>query len=189
MRLFNVAVLWLILCASCGPKLPPRFVVERDLGPYRYRRYQQVLDVDVPIQGNPAVGHTATYVRAGRPVRVVPVFVTKYTRARGLTDTVRTRLRQTTSYDVLTREVDGSYVYRMQGESGDTWLCWVSGPFFVKVGAAEGEQEVAEDIVETYLDVYPSDFDDKGRARKDAASAGAAPEPAAAVQEEKGSTP
>ena len=83
---------WLWLCflvVACGPKLPPRYVIEKDVGPYRYRRYQQVLDVEVPIAGNPAVGYTATYVRGGATVALVPVFVTSYDHAKGLTETVR----------------------------------------------------------------------------------------------------
>lgn len=169
-----------LLALACGPKLPPRYVIEKDVGPYKYRRYQQVLDVELPIAGNPAVGHTATYVRgtadeAGSPVRrvaLVPVFVTSYERARGLTETVRARLRAMSSYTFDVTEVAGQHVFRLRGESGDSWLAWVSGKHLVKLGAPEGESAVPEPVVEAYLDLYPSDLDDKGHADDDAESAG-----------------
>jgi len=160
------------LLGACGPKLPPRYVVEKDVGSYRYSRYQQVLDVEIPIAGDPAVGHTATYVRGGDEVRVTPAFVTVYEKPRGLTETARQRLRNMPGYTLVTREVEGEFVWQVRGEGGDTWLVWVSGPHLVKLGVPEGKDRVPEALAEVYLDLYPSDLDEKGRADKDAASAG-----------------
>ncbi len=176
-------VLWLSLLAAaltaCGPKLPPRYVLEKDLGNYKFRRYQQVLDVELPIDGNEAVGHTATYVRGGQTIRVAPVFVTAYEKGAGLTESVRQSLRGMQAYAFDISKQSGAYVYRMRGESGDSWLIWVSGKQLVKLGAPEGEKEVPEELLESYLDQYPSDLDEQGKAKKGAESAG----PAAASAE------
>lgn len=159
---------------GCAAKPPARYVIERDLGSYHYRRYQQVLDVELPIPENPAVGHTATYVRGGDPVRVVPVFVTAYERAPSLAESVRQRLRAMDEYTLEVDKVAGEHVWRMRGESGDVWLLWVSGRQLVKVGAPEGEPRVPERVVEAYLELYPSDLDRKGKVKRRAESAGPA---------------
>jgi hypothetical protein len=171
----NWLPLALALFAACGPKLPPRFVVESDVGEYKFRRYQQVLDIEVVIEGNAAVGHTATYVRGGKTIQVVPVFLTVYERAAGLTESVRQRLRGMAGYTFDITKLEGEHVYRMKGESGDHWVLWVSGPHLLKVGAPEGTSEVPADLLDLYLDKYPSDLDDKGKAREGSPSAGPAP--------------
>ena len=182
----------LALCLfACGPKLPPRYVVESDVGSYKFRRYQQVLDVEIGIEGNPAVGHTATYVRGGKTIHVVPVFITVYQHARGLTETVRQSLRAMSGYDFEVAKLAGEYVYRMRAAGADHWVLWVSATHVVKLGAPEGETEVPEELLELYLDKYPSDLDDKGKARDGVASAGAAEgaEATPAPQDAPGPTP
>jgi hypothetical protein len=169
-----------LLFVACGPKLPPRYVLEKDVGSYKFRRYQQVLDVEIPIEGNDAVGHTATYVRGGKTIRVAPVFVTAYQKAAGLTESVRQSLRAMQAYTFDITKLAGSYVYRMRGEAGDSWLLWVSGPHLLKLGAPEGEKEVPEELLESYLDRYPSDLDEHGKAKQGAESSG----PATASSEE-----
>jgi len=164
------------ILAACGPRPPPRYVVEKDVGLYKFRRYQQVLDIEIGIEGNDAVGHTATYVRGGKSVLVAPVFVTVYHQAAGLAETVRQRLRGMTGYSFDIVKLSGEHVFRMRGEGqgGDVWLLWVSGPVLVKLGAPEGTSEVPGELLELYLEKYPSDLDAKGKAEKGAASAGAA---------------
>ncbi|HEX6241869.1 MAG TPA: hypothetical protein VFZ61_13265 [Polyangiales bacterium] len=165
----------LALCLfACGPKLPPRYVVESDVGSYKFRRYQQVLDVEIGIEGNPAVGHTATYVRGGKTIDVVPVFITVYQDASGLTETVRQSLRAMSGYDFDITKLSGEYVFRMRAAGADHWVLWVSGAHLLKLGAPEGKTEVPEDLLDLYLDKYPSDLDDKGKARKGTASQGPA---------------
>jgi len=160
---------------ACGPKLPARFVIERDLDDgYRYRRYQQVLDVELPIEGNAAVAHTATYVRGGATVRVAPVVLTRYEHAAGLTESVRQRLRSMDGYTLELVKIAGDHVWRMRGAAGDLWVLWVSDQYLAKVGAPEGESEVPSALVEAYLDLYPSDLDDKGKAKPGSGSAGPA---------------
>lgn len=162
---------------ACGPKLPPRYVIEKDVGAYRFRRYQQVLDVEIGIEGNDALGHTASYVRSGKTVLVAPVFITVYRRAAGLTETVRQRLRGMQGYTFDIVKVKGENLFRMrgQGEGGDSWLLWVSGPQLVKLGAPEGENEVPEELLDLYLETYPSDLDAKGKAKDGSSSQGPAP--------------
>lgn len=168
----------LVFAAACGPKLPARYVVEKDIDEYRYRRYQQVLDIELPIEGNPAVGHTATYIRPGESVQVAPVFVTVYERARGLTATVRQALRAMTAYTFDVTKIEGEHTFRLRGESGDTWLVWVSGRHVVKLGVPEAQEAIPEALAETYLSLYPSDLDARGHAGDGAESSGPAAEAA-----------
>jgi hypothetical protein len=176
-----------LILAACGPKLPPRYVIEKDVGPFQYRRYQRVLDIELPIAGNPAVGHTATYVRSGSTLALAPAFVTVYQHAKGLSETVRARLRAMTSYTFDLQAVSGEHLFRLRGDSGDAWLLWVSGPHLIKLGVPEGETRVPEAIVEAYLDLYPSDLDEKGHAHEGAASAGAAQQEGTGEARENGS--
>lgn len=156
-------------------------MIESDVEGYRYRRYQKVLDVELPIPGNPAVGHTATYVRAGHdasaegePAEVVPVFVTRYERAEGLAESVGTQLRGLEAYTLDVETLSREHVWRLRGESGDVWLLWVSGKQVVKIGAPQGEPRVPAPVAGAYLDYYPSDLDRKGGVRRRASSAGEA---------------
>src|SRR5687768_6195162 len=92
------------LSVGCGASIPRRFVVEEDLGEFDYRRYQKTLDVEFPVEGNDAVGHTASYVRSqrtsSREVVFATAFVTVYESSRGLTSEVRERLESLGTYDV-----------------------------------------------------------------------------------------
>ena len=167
----------LALCAlGCGPSIPTRYVLERDVDGWSYRRYQRVLDVEVAIEGNPAVGHTATYVqRPGRTERAVPfanVFVSVYERPAGLAAEVRRQVRELASYEVEVRELAGGRVFYLDAGPGDRWALWVSGRHVVKVGASDAADDVPAAIVGAYMSIYPSDLDEHGRARDGTASAG-----------------
>lgn len=164
----------LALATGCGPKRPPRYIIEDDLAGYHYRRYQKVLDVELPVAENPAVGHTATYVREGDPPEVVPVFITAYERAPGLTESIRQQLRGMDSYALDVRKLARENVWQLRGESGDVWLLWVSDHTVVKIGAPEGVPRVPTKVAEAYLELYPSDLDRKGRVKRRAESAGPA---------------
>lgn len=159
--------------AGCGPSYPTRYVVERDVGHMSYRRYQQVLDVEFPVQGNDAVGHTATYVRRserGEPP-YVNVFVTVYDHPASLTAEVRHQVQSLESYDVAVQDVGGGRAWRLDGGTGDRWVVWVSGRFVVKIGG-NASDELTREVIEQYMGVYPSDLDEHGRARDGTASAG-----------------
>jgi hypothetical protein len=162
------------LLLGCHPALPARYVVERGVGDYDYRRYQRVLDVEWLVPDNPGEGHTAVYVRRdgapGEGMHLASAFVSVYEHAASLTAEVKERLEGLGSYDVRVVEREGERVWLLDG-GGDRWLLWVSGRFVVKLGA-HGGGEPPEALVARYLDLYPSDLDEHGRARPDAASAG-----------------
>jgi hypothetical protein len=161
-----------LLCA-CGSELPGRYVIERDLDGFAYRRYQKTLGVEVPIEGNEAVGHTATYLKRepNAHVAVATAFVTVYERAKSLTAEARDRFGGLDGYRFSTIELSGENVWLLDGGENERWVAWVSGRHLVKLGAPEGEQ-LPEAIADAYLALYPSDLDEHGRALPDAASAG-----------------
>jgi hypothetical protein len=163
----------LCLLSACGPSLPPRFVVERDLGDFRYRRFQKVLDVEFPIEGNGGIGYTASYVErgGGHDVVFATAFVTVYEKAASLTAEVRERLDDLGTYELTTGELEGDYVWWLDG-GDDRWAMWVSNNHVVKLGAPRGG-EIPDDIADAYMDLYPSDLDEHGHAREGTASYGA----------------
>jgi len=161
------------LVAGCGPSYPTRYVVEHDVGHLSYRRYQRVLDVEFPVQGNDAVGHTATYVRRsdrGEPP-YVNVFVTVYDHPASLSAEVRHQVQSLESYDIAVEDVGGGRAWRLDGGTDDRWTIWVSSRFVVKIGGNAGA-ELMHEVVSAYMGIYPSDLDDHGRAREGTASAG-----------------
>ncbi len=172
----SVLAVWFLALsalAGCGPSYPTRYVIERDVGPMSYRRYQRVLDVEFPVAGNDAVGHTATYVRRsdrGEPP-YVNVFVTVYDHAASLTADVRHQVQSLESYDVAVEDVGGGRAWRLDGGEDDRWVVWVSSRFVVKIGGNASEDLVRE-IVGAYMGAYPSDLDEHGRARDGTPSAG-----------------
>ncbi len=158
---------------GCGPSIPARYVVERDIGGYAFRRYQKTLDVEFPMQGNASVGHTATYVvRDAEGIELATAFVTVYKKAPSLAATVRAQLRSLGTYDLSVVRLHREYVWRLDGDDAP-WLIWVSGNRVVKLSGPPS-QDMPDDLVARYLDVYESDLDEHGRAEEDAPSAGEA---------------
>ena len=149
-------------------------MIESDVAGYHYRRYQKVLDIEVPIPENPAIGHTATYVQSGETPKALPVFVTTYERGPGLGESVRQRLRAMDEYTLDVRKLARENVWQLRGESGDVWVLWISGRELVKIGAPDGEPRVPPAVAEAYLALYPSDLDRKGRVKRGADAAGPA---------------
>ncbi|MBX3275214.1 MAG: hypothetical protein KF729_33420 [Sandaracinaceae bacterium] len=184
--LWLAAGLALAALPGCGPGIPARYVIERDVDGWSYRRYQQVLDVEVAIEGNAAVGHTATYVRratrTGRTVPFVSVFVTAYERPGGLAAEVRRQVRGLASYEAEVRDYGGGRLWYLDAGPGDRWVLWVSGQHVVKIGASEELDAVPEELVSAYMGIYSSDLDEHGRAREGTPSAGAATEPSGATE-------
>jgi hypothetical protein len=161
-----------VLCA-CGSDLPGRYVIERDLDGFKYRRYQKTLGIEVPIDGNEAVGHTATYLKRepSDRVAVATAFVTVYAHAKSLAAEARDRFRALEGYHFSVIELSGDNVWLLDGGENERWVAWVSGQHLVKLGAPEGE-ELPEAIADAYLALYPSDLDEHGRALPEAPSAG-----------------
>lgn len=161
------------LLLACSSQLPPRYVLERDLDGFIYRRYQKTLDVEVAIDRNPATGHTASYLRRGhgKKVFVATAFVTVYAHAASLSAEVHDRLSELQRYRLGVEKLGGGYVLTLDGGPSERWALWVSGRYLVKLGAPAGES-VPEALADAYMDLYPSDFDEHGRAREDAESRG-----------------
>lgn len=152
--------------SGCGgkPPVPRRGVVEGDVGGWKFRRFQPVLDVEVWVADNKAEAFTASYVRdeAERRGRiedrdVVSVFVTRYAQDRGvLRETVKLarRLAQEAGYVVDEGEVGGVRSVSILGH-GEAWVMWAAGKHVVKVGG-RGREDVPSGVVEAYGERYPS---------------------------------
>ena len=176
MRILLASALGLTL--ACGASVPTRYVVEKDLDDFSYRRYQHVLDVEFQIAENPAEGHTATYFRRGEGgVVIATAFVTVYEKAPGLAEEVRERVEDLATYEAEMGKREGDWVWLLRGDA--PWVLWVSANRVVKLGGPAGG-EVPEALLEEYLDIYPSDLVENGSADDDAESAG----PSRAIVEE-----
>ena len=173
MRRLALCTLCLSALLGCGADLPTRYVLERDAGEFTYRRYQQVLDVELVVPENPATGYTATYLRRdhGRDVGIATAFVTVYDHAPSLAAEARERLATLSRYHLTARELGGGNVWLLDGGENERWAMWVSGRYLIKLGAPAGE-DFPEALAEAYMDTYPSDLDEHGYAEKDAPSAG-----------------
>jgi hypothetical protein len=165
------AMKWLIalaFLAACGgrPPVPKRGVVEKDLGSWKFRRFQPVLDVEVWVEGNRAEAFTASYVAEDALKRgriddkdLVNVFVTRYTDERGvLRETVKfaRRLAQDGGYVVDEDKVGGVRAVTING-NGESWVMWASKLHVIKVGGRNREG-VPAGVVESYGERYPSLF-------------------------------
>jgi hypothetical protein len=139
-------------------------VVEGDVGAWKFRRFQPVLDVEVWVPDNKAEAFTASYVRdaAERKGRiedkdVVSVFVTRYERDRGVlreTAKLARRLSQEQGYAVDEGKVGGVQSVSIVGH-GEAWVMWAAGKYVVKVGG-RGRDDVPAGVVEQYGERYPS---------------------------------
>lgn len=181
-------VFFTFIAGACGTTLPARYVVERPVGELSFRRYQRVLDVEFPVQGRDAVGHTASYVlrestdapasSRSANVRFATAFVTVYSEAAGLTAEVREHLDSLGSYEVEPRDLSGWVLWLEGQDGGDDWALWVSNQHLVKIGGshvrdAEGDiEESVEALITAYQEVYPSDLDEHGHAEEGTGSFG-----------------
>ena len=161
---------WVFACLvtliACGgkPPIPKRGVVEGDLGAWKFRRFQPVLDVEVWVEGNKAEAFTASYVtdeaeKSGRveDKDVVSVFVTRYERDDGvLRQTVKLarRLASEGGYTVDEDKIGGARALTINGH-GESWVMWAAKKHVVKVGG-RGRETVPASVVESYADRYPS---------------------------------
>lgn len=151
---------------ACGGRPPPpaRGVAEGAIADWEFRRFQEVLDIEVWVSQNPAKAFAGTYVRAAaeRSGRLgdddlVNVFVTRYERDDGvLRATVKflRRLAQEAGYHLEEDKVEGVRLVKITG-NGETWAMWSSRGHVVKVGG-RGRTGVPGDVVEWYGERYPS---------------------------------
>lgn len=152
--------------AACGgrPPVPRRGVVEADLGAWRFRRFQPVLDVEVWVEANRAEAFTASYVASDAENRghiedkdVVTVFVTRYERHAGVVrETVKLarRLAAESGYQVEEGKIGGARTLAIHGH-GEAWVLWAADRHVIKVGG-RGRVAVPEGVVESYARRYPS---------------------------------
>jgi hypothetical protein len=115
-----IVVAFALVLVACGGRPPPpkRGVVEGDLGAWRFRRFQPVLDIEVMIEGNRGEGYTASYVADAAEQRghvddkdVVNVFVTRYDRDDGIvraTVKLARRLAAEQGYQVDEEKIAGA---------------------------------------------------------------------------------
>ena len=155
-----------VLITACGgnPPIPKRGVVEGDIGSWKFRRFQPVLDVEVWVDGNKAEAFTASYVTESAEKRgkvedkdIVNVFVTRYERPDGIVrETVKLarRLASEQGYQVDEKKFDGTRTLTIIG-NGEAWVMWPSKTHVVKVGG-RGRENVPSSMVESYADRYPS---------------------------------
>lgn len=166
-RLAWLALAGLLATASaCGGRPPPpkRGVAEAAIADWEFRRFQEVLDVEVWVSQNRGVAYAGTYVRAAaeRTGRlgdedVVNVFVTRYEKDDGvLRATVKflRRLAQEAGYQLEEDKVEGVRLVKITG-NGETWAMWASRGHVVKVGG-RGRTGVPGDVIEWYGERYPS---------------------------------
>ena len=156
----------LITLGACGghPPVPKRGVVEADVGAWKFRRFQPVLDVEVWVDGNKAEAYTASYVAEDAEKRghlddkdVVNVFVTRYAKDDGIVrETVRLarRLAAEQGYKVDEDKIGGARALTINGH-GESWVMWPAKQHVVKVGG-RGRDTVPSGMVSSYADRYPS---------------------------------
>ncbi|HWU86653.1 MAG TPA: hypothetical protein VN253_05240 [Kofleriaceae bacterium] len=162
-RLFLV----LFTVAACGgkPPLPPRGVVEHDLGSWKFRRFQgPLLDIEVWVEGNRGEAFSASYITADsektakvRDDDIVNVSVTRYERDDGVTRaTVKLarRLAAENGYQVEEGKIAGTRALTIKG-AGEAWVMWPAKAHVVKVGG-RGRDSVPKAVVERYASRYPS---------------------------------
>lgn len=164
MRALFVAVALMALACGGHPPIPTRGVVERDLGSWKFRRFQAVLDVEVWVDGNKAEAFSASYITADAEQRghiedqdLVNVFVTRYERAEGVvraTVKLARRLAQDGGYQVEEARIAGARTLAITGR-GEAWVMWPSNKHVVKVGG-RGRSKVPASMVEDYVERYPS---------------------------------
>lgn len=164
MRALLVAAV--ITVSGCGghPPIPKRGVVEGDLGSWHFRRFQEVLDVEVWVENNKAEAYSASYITADAEKRgriedkdLVNVFVTRYARPDGVvraTVKLARRLASEGGYQVEEDKIAGARALTITGR-GETWVMWPSNQHVVKVGG-RGRTDVPKAMIESYADRYPS---------------------------------
>jgi hypothetical protein len=164
MRAFFLA---LLVVAACGgrPPVPDRLVVERDVGAWRFRRFQgPLLDIEVWVEGNRGEAFSASYItvdseKAGkiRDQDLVNVTVTKYASTDGVVrETVRLvrRLASEKGYRVNEQKIEGVRILSVAAPN-EMWVVWPSGNYVVKVGG-QGRASVPDAMIESYGERYPS---------------------------------
>jgi hypothetical protein len=164
MRILLLAGIVMVFACGGNPPPPKRGVVEGDLGGWKFRRFQPVLDVEVWVEGNKAQAYTASYVTDDAEKKghvedkdVVNVFVTRYEKPEGvLRETVKLvrRLAAEGGYQVDENKIGDVRALTIQGH-GEAWVMWAAKQHVVKVGG-RGRETVPDSVVKSYGERYPS---------------------------------
>lgn len=156
----------LITVGACGgkPPLPQRGVVEADIGDWRFRRFQPILDIEVWVEGNKGEGYTASYITDAAEKRgrvedrdIVNAFVTRYASDAGVvraTVVLARRLAAESGYRVDEGKVAGTRALTITGNN-ELWVMWPAERHVVKLGG-RGREGVPDQLIESYADRYPS---------------------------------
>jgi hypothetical protein len=161
-----VAALVATTGAGCGGRPPPpaRGIIEGDVGGWHFRRYQELLDVEVWVPGNRAVAYTASYVRDEAEKRgrigdrdVANAVVTRYDQETGVARAVAKfarRLAQESGYQVEESSVEGVHLVIVKG-GDETWALWAARRHVVKIGG-RGIASLPDGLIDAYGERYPS---------------------------------
>jgi len=153
------------MALGCGGRPPPpkRGVVEKNLGEWNFWRYQQLLDVEVWIPGNPGVAHTASYVQKDaqrghvEDRDVVNAFVTRYETSKGIQPRLLVfvrRLARESGYLVEEDRVKKTRLVKVSGH-GELWVLWAADRSLVKLGGRALES-IPPVLIASYAKRYPS---------------------------------
>ncbi|HEY4057618.1 MAG TPA: hypothetical protein VGM39_13475 [Kofleriaceae bacterium] len=167
MRIVLISALLVGFMGACGGHSPPpkRGVVEGDLDGWKFRRFQgPLLDVEVWIEGNKGIAHSASYIteeseKRGQidPKDLVNVTVTKYERDEGIVrETVRfvRRLAAEKGYQVEEEKIKGVRLLEVTGP-GEAWVMWPAKNYVVKIGG-QGRTDVPKALISDYGDRFES---------------------------------
>lgn len=156
--------------AACGgtPPPPERGVLEHNIESWRFRRYQQLQDVEVWVKDNAAVAHTSSYLRGSSEKQgrigdkdLINAFVTRYAEDRGVlraTIVFARRLVQESGYKVDEDKLGGVRVLTISGHD-ENWVLWPASKHVVKLGGRYVEK-VPKSLIEAYGERYPSRLKD-----------------------------
>ena len=151
--------------AVANRRHPKRGVVEADLGAWKFRRFQPVLDVEVWVEDNKAEAFTASYVaedaekrgpRRGQGRRQRFCYALREGRRRVARDRkARAPARgRAGGYQVDETKIGGARALTINGH-GEAWVMWAAKKHVVKVGG-RGREDVPDAMVASYADRYPS---------------------------------
>lgn len=155
-----------ISMVACGgtPPPPKRGVLEKPVGSWKFRRYQQVQEVEVWVKNNPGVAHTASYVRASAEKRgrigdgdLINAFVSRYQSDRGLlraSIVFARRLVQEGGYKIDEDKYDGVRVLTISGND-ENWVLWPAKNHVIKLGGRYIDS-VPRSLIGAYGKRYPS---------------------------------
>jgi hypothetical protein len=162
-----VVLVGVVAGLGCGghPPIPKRWVVEGDLGGWKFRRFQgPLLDVEVWVEGNKAEAYSASYITAEAEKRgriedkdLVSVVVIHYQSPDGVVRAAAKfarRLAADGGYQVEEDKIAGARTLTVVGR-GEAWVIWPSNQHIVKVGG-RGRTDVPKSMVASYVDRYPS---------------------------------